>query len=142
MASFCYIHMYLYFLYSRMKTTKIIYRVSTIALVLFILPGIFYINSPMAIEGLNHLWPFPERFRFETSIASFIGGLILILPLNCRRIKEWAYVGLGITYISAFVGHMTVDGFVFMTLTPIIALAVLLISYVTYHKIYAMKKVK
>jgi hypothetical protein len=37
------------------KTTKIIYWISTGLLALFILPGIFFLNSPMAIEGTQHL---------------------------------------------------------------------------------------
>ena len=121
------------------KAAKIIYWITTIALALFTLPGIFYINSPMAIEGTNHLGPFPEWFRLEAGIAAFIGGLILILPPKFQRIKEWGYVGLGITYISAFIGHLTVDGWVFMTFTPVIAFAVLLASYITYHKVYVKK---
>jgi len=37
------------------KTTKIIYRIATGALALFILPGLFFMNSEMAIEGLKHV---------------------------------------------------------------------------------------
>lgn len=38
-----------------LKTTQIIYRVATLALALFILPGLFFMNSEMAVEGLKHV---------------------------------------------------------------------------------------
>ena len=49
-----------YFLFSTyrimtLKTTKIIYRVATLALAAFILPGLFFMNSELAIEGLKHV---------------------------------------------------------------------------------------
>ena len=37
------------------KAAKIIYRVTTIALALFILPGLFYMNSEMAVAGMKHV---------------------------------------------------------------------------------------
>lgn len=37
------------------KAAKIIYRVTTIALALFILPGLFFMNSEMAVEGMKHV---------------------------------------------------------------------------------------
>ena len=117
-----------------MKTQKIMYWVSTGLLALFILPGIFFINSEMAIEGTRHLG-LPEWFRFEVSIGSFIGGLILILPFFGKRLKEWNYVALGIVYISALIAHLAVDGFVAMSFAPLVTFALLLISYVNYHKL-------
>lgn len=115
------------------KRIKIIYWVSTGLLALFILPGIFFINSPMAIEGTRHLG-LPEWFRWELSIAVFIGGLLLILPVG-KRLKEWAYVGLGIDYISALIAHLSVDGAVLMSFTPVITFALLIVSYVCYHRL-------
>jgi hypothetical protein len=37
------------------KTAKIVFWVSTIILALFILPGLFYMNSELAQEGTAHL---------------------------------------------------------------------------------------
>jgi hypothetical protein len=120
-----------------MKTTKILYRVSTILLALFILPGIFFFNTPMAIEWVQHLW-LPEWFRREVSIGTFIGGLILILPVR-PRLKERAYVALGILYVSALIAHLAVDGVVLMSFTPVVTFAILLVSYITYHKLQSKK---
>lgn len=118
----------------KLKRDKIIYWVSTGLLALFILPGIFFLNSPMAIEGTKHIG-MPYWFHVELGIGKFIGGLILILPMVPPRIKEWAYVAFGIDIISATIGHIAVDGFTLSSLEPLIFLLVLVASYVYYHKI-------
>ncbi len=118
----------------KLKRDKIIYWVSTGLLALFILPGIFFLNSPMAIEGTKHLG-MPYWFHVELGIGKFIGGLILILPMVPPRIKEWAYVAFGIDIISATIGQVAVDGFTPVSLEPLIFLLVLVVSYVYYHKI-------
>jgi len=118
-----------------LKTTKVIYWVSTGLLALFILPGIFFMNSEMAKEGTAHL-QIPEWLAMTVGIGQFIGGLILIIPKLPVRVKEWAYTALGIVYISAFIGHLAVDGPIGMSFTPLVNLTILIISYITYHKTY------
>lgn len=117
------------------KSTKIVYWISTGLLALFILPGIFFINSPQAQEGTKHLG-FPHWFSLEVGIGSFIGGLILIIPGLPARLKEWNYVALGIIYLSALIAHLSVDGTVPASFAPLVVFGVLLISYVYYHKLY------
>ena len=120
------------------KVIKIVYWLSTSFTSTFILPGIFFINSPMAQEGTKHLG-LPNWFRLELGIGSFIGGLIILLPFVGKRFKEWAYVALGIVYISAFIAHLEIDGLIPMSFTPLVTFAFLLISYLTYHKLNADK---
>jgi hypothetical protein len=120
------------------KFIKIVYWISTGLLALFILPGIFFINSPMAQEGTKHLG-LPNWFRIELGIGSFIGGLIILLPFVGKRFKEWAYVALGIVYISAFIAHLEIDGLIPMSFTPLVTFTFLLISYLSYHKLNADK---
>jgi hypothetical protein len=120
------------------KFITIVYWISTGLLALFILPGIFFINSPMAKEGTSHLG-LPNWFRIELGIGSFIGGLIILLPFVGKRFKEWAYVALGIVYISAFIAHLEIDGLIPMSFTPLVTFAFLLIIYLSYHKLNAEK---
>ena len=120
------------------KKDKIIYWVATGILALFILSGIFFINSPIAIEGTKHLG-LPEWFRWEVSIGNIIGGLILILPMIGCRVKEWGYVALGIVYVSALIAHLSVDGFIPMSFMPLVTFALLLVSYLYYHKIHTLQ---
>ncbi len=121
------------------KSTKVIYWISTSLLALFILPGIFFINSPMAQEGMTHM-QIPQWLGTTVGIGQFIGGLILIIPKLPIRLKEWGYTAIGIVYISAFIGHIYLDGIGRDAITAAILFTVLLISYITYHKIYGYQR--
>jgi hypothetical protein len=120
------------------KKNKIIYWITTGLLAAFIIPGIFYLNSAMALEGTKHLG-LPMWFHWELGIAKFIGGIILILPFFPARLKEWTYVAFGIDFISAAIAITAVDGLTPMVITPVVMFIVLLISYITWHKTYAVK---
>ncbi|MFC0182806.1 DoxX-like family protein [Pseudarcicella hirudinis] len=120
------------------KTTKIIYWVTTGLLALFILPGIFFVTSETATQGTAHLG-LPMWFHWELSIGKFIGGIILILPFFPARLKEWVYVAFGIDFISALIAHIAVDGVSAMSLFPVFTFALLIASYITYHKIWVNK---
>lgn len=116
------------------KSIRITYWLSTAMLALFILPGVFFMNSAEAQEGTRHLG-IPAWLALEIGIGHFIGGLILILPFIGKRLKEWAYVGCGIKYISALIGHLAVDGVVAISFSPLVLFAILLISYLSYHQL-------
>lgn len=119
---------------STTKNTKIFYWVSTGILAAFILPGAFYIGSKMALEGTAHLG-LPVWFHYELSIAKVIGALVLIVPFFSKRIKEWAYVGLAIDFISATIAQLSVDGLSSMWYLPLIFVGILVVSYVSYHQL-------
>ena len=121
------------------KKTKIIYWVTTGLLALFILPGIFFMKSEMALEGTKHLG-LPNWLHVEVGIGQFIGGLILIIPVINARIKEWAYVGIGIVYLSALIAHLSVDGVIAMSFLPLVFFVLLIISYVYFRKIFYQKQ--
>ena len=123
------------------KTIEIVYWITTGLLALFILPGIFFLNSQMALECTRHLG-IPYWFHMELGIAKFIGGLILILPMIPMRIKEWAYVAFGIDFISATIGHLAVDGFLLSSFEPLIVFVVLVVSYTCYHKMKDQQQIK
>lgn len=116
-------------------STKATYWISTGLIALFILPGIFFLNSPAAIEGTRHLG-LPRWFHLELGIAKFFGGIILILPFIKGRLKEWVYVAFGIDSLSAVIGMVAVDGPGLQSFAPLVFFAILLVSYVTYHKLW------
>lgn len=122
---------------TNIKRDKIIFWIPTALLALFELSGAFFMNSQIAIEGMHHLG-LPNWFRWEVSIGHLIGGILLVVPVN-RRIKEWMYVAFGIDFLSAFVAYVTIDGLVFNTFSPLISLALLVVSYVYYHKLQNAK---
>ncbi len=113
--------------------TKVIYWISSALIGLPAISGIFFLNSDMAKEGMKHM-QMPQWFAYEAGIGSFLGGLIILIPL-WKRLKEWNYVALGIMYLSAFIGHLTLDGFGAYAIQAIVTFGILVISYIYYHKI-------
>ena len=123
-----------------MKTDKIIFWITTILIFALIsLPAVMF-NGEMSKEGIKHLG-FPPYFNVELGIAKILGGFVLIIPQIPSRLKEWAYVGFGIDFISAFIAIYAVDGFSHMALLPIVALLILAVSYKYFHKLESNKKV-
>lgn len=118
-----------------MKSTKIIYWVTTSIICLFASTAIF-MNSEMAIKAAAHLG-IPRYLGLEVSIGQLIGLVLLIVPNIPPRFKEWAYVGFGIVYISAFVAHMAVGDPIAETIMPVVFFGLLLASYLSFHKLRA-----
>jgi hypothetical protein len=117
-----------------MKSTKIIYWITTGIICLFSL-GAIQMNSKMAIEGSNHLL-IPRYLALEVSIGQLIGLVLLIVPAIPKRFKEWAYVGYGIMYLTAFNAHLSVgDAIAPFGVMSLVFFALLVCSYVCFHKL-------
>lgn len=117
-----------------MKRKKNIYWAST-ALVAFgvIASGFLYFTSQQMIDEFKH-FGFPDYFRMELGTAKIFGGLTIILPMISRRIKEWAYAGFGITFISAMITHSAVGDPFASIIGPFVFLILLIVSYLNYEK--------
>lgn len=118
-----------------MKTQKIIYWSTTglIALLEGVMPALTS-QTKLAKEGIKHLG-YPEYFGDALVIFKVLGVLALIIPKVPTRIKEWAYAGFAFDFIFAAISHGAVDGINFQTFFPFIVLAILMLSYVSYHKL-------
>lgn len=122
-----------------MKKDKTIYWITTVLAMLTGASSAFmYFTSPKFIEGYRHLG-FPDYFRIELGIAKILGMLVLLIPMVPARIKEWAYIGFVITFISAFIAHTTVDG-LSLGIIPVLPLIFTVASYRYFHKIQAAKE--
>lgn len=111
-----------------MKKEKIIYWTSTgIVALMMVLSGAMYFTSPEVAEGFTHLG-FPSYFRIELGLAKVIGALVLVVPQVPLRVKEWAYAGFGITFISAAIAHITSGDPGSVVAGPVIFLAILAVS--------------
>jgi hypothetical protein len=119
-----------------MKKDKIIFWVTTAIIFLFdgVMPA-FTSQSEMAKEGLRHLG-YPLYFGILLTVFKVLGAITLIIPQIPRRVKEWAYAGFTIDFLSAFVSTWAVDGLTPMTFFPLVFMAILVVSYVYYNKIY------
>lgn len=120
-----------------MKSTKIIFWASTIFIFLFegVMPALTS-QTEMAKEGIRHLG-YPAYFGTILTIFKVGGALLLIVPLAPNRIKEWTYVGFAFDFIFAFASHWAVDGLTGLTFFPLLALAILIVSYISYHKLHS-----
>lgn len=118
-----------------MKKAKIIFWVVTT--IIFLMEGVlpaFTSQTDMAKEGIRHLG-YPEYFGNMLVIFKVAGALALIIPQVPKRIKEWAYAGFAIDFIAAAVSHAAIDGMGnFQTFFPLIFLVLLIISYLSWHK--------
>jgi hypothetical protein len=71
----------------------------------------------------------------ELGTAKIFGGLAIVLPMISRQIKEWAYAGLGICFISALITHNAVGDPFISLIGPFIFLILLIISYLNLEKL-------
>lgn len=116
-----------------MKKDKIIYWTTTVAIALISAGGgLGLLTSPFMIQTVDHMG-YPAYFRVELALFKIIGGIALLLPVS-RRFKEWAYAGLGINVLSAFVAFAAIHGAPAQYIWPLAALALLIISYVCFNK--------
>lgn len=118
-----------------MKKNAIIFWVTTTLIFLFegVMPALTS-QSEMAKEGIRHLG-YPEYFGTLLAVFKVCGTLILMIPQMPARLKEWAYAGFGFDFIFATLSHIAVDGFSAMSLFPMVVFAVLIVSYIYYHKL-------
>ena len=116
-----------------MKTLKISYWATTGVVGLMMAYSAFsYLTNPDMKQAFHEIG-FPDYFRVELAVAKLIGVVLLLAPVPARY-KEWAYAGFFIIFISAFIAHTSVGDPVSNRMAPLIFLALLLVSYITYHK--------
>ncbi len=116
------------------KLIKGLYWGATGLLSLMMLFSAFgYFTSEQIVAAFQHLG-FPSYFRVELGIAKILGVIAILVPGKIL-LKEWAYAGFTITFISAFIAHTSSGDPLSVAVAPIIALILLTISYVTIKRV-------
>lgn len=118
-----------------MKKYKIMFWIATTAIFLFegVMPALTG-HSEMAIQGITGLG-YPLYFVTILVVFKVLGSLALIIPQVPARVKEWAYAGFTIDFVCAFISIWVVAGLSAMTFFPLVVLAVLVVSYVSWNKL-------
>ncbi|MDB5287844.1 MAG: hypothetical protein JWR05_2793 [Mucilaginibacter sp.] len=117
-----------------MKKIKITYWITTAIVSLMMTYSAYaYVTQDAVQKGFQHLG-FPSYFRVELAIAKLIGVVLLLAPVS-SRIKEWAYAGFTITFISACAAHIAAGDPVSSPIAAGIMLILLMVSYFSYHKL-------
>ena len=120
-----------------MKAVKITYYITTGLISMAMAFSTYaYLTNPEVKQGFQHLG-FPDYFRVELAIAKGLAAIALWLPV--RLLKETAYIGLSISFVSAFIAHLNVGDPIFNTVYPLIILMILVISYLMYQKLTTEK---
>lgn len=118
-----------------MKKNKIIYWIVTgIVGAMMLFSAFNYLTNEDMKGAFVHLG-FPTYFRIELAIAKIIGAVILLLPNLPKRIKDGAYFGFAIVFISAFIAHTSTGDPISIAVMPLIFLSMLLVSYIYRNKI-------
>ena len=117
------------------KKFKIIFWVTTT--IIFLFEGVLTAltsHSQMSIDGITHLG-YPLYFVNILTVFKVLGAFALIIPQVPARVKEWAYAGFAFDFIAASISIGAVDGVSAVTFFPILILAILITSYITFHKL-------
>ncbi len=117
-----------------MKRDSIIYWVTTglvCAIMLFSAYG--YFTSPDMKAAFVHLG-FPSYFREELGIAKILGVLALLVPTVPAKLKEFAYFGFALVFISAIIAHLSSGDGVGAAVMPFVFLGILSVSYAYRNK--------
>lgn len=93
-------------------------------------------QTELAKEGIRHLG-YPGYFGVVLTIFKVLGSLALVIPAVPKRVKEWAFVGFGFDFTFAFISIAVVDGLNINLILPLVAFAILIPSYLSYHKLQA-----
>jgi len=118
-----------------MKKNQVIYWIATAIISLMMLFSAYqYFTNPELDAAFKHLG-FPAYFRIELALAKIVGALVLIIPQVNARIKEWAYAGFGIVFISASIAHFSSGDPVKNIVTPLVLLGILIVSNIYLYKV-------
>ncbi len=122
-----------------MKKNKIIYWTSTaIVSGMMLFSGFSYLTNEEMKGAFVHLG-FPNYLRVELATAKILGALVLIFPIIPFTIKQFAYFGFAITFVSAFLAHVSVGDSANYAAMPLIFLVILAVSYFYNQKSYNLK---
>jgi hypothetical protein len=64
----------------------------------------------------------------ELGVAKILAAAVLVVPQVPGTIKEWGYAGLGITFVSAIIAHLS-TGDRAGAMAPLIFLGLMAVSY-------------
>lgn len=116
-----------------MKRIQLLYWLSTALVALLSVSAaiIYFTNAEIAATFTR--FGFGDWFRVELGIAKLLGSLALLLPMVPMRVKEWAYAGFAITFLSATIVHVLMDGAA-AAFAPLFLLGLLVVSYLALHR--------
>lgn len=86
-----------------------------------------WLNKGYAIGLMQHLG-FPSYFLVIKGICTLLAAAVFVLP-GMRLLKEWAYFGTFLIYISAMASHLAIGDSFRALVAPIIFLSIAIASW-------------
>ena len=116
-----------------MKTRKIVYYATT-GIISFMMLFIAFetLIQPEVKVSMEKLG-FPDYFRIELGIAKIIGAILIWMPF--RLLKEMAYIGFGIMFLSASIAHYVMGDPADKIIAGLVFFAILIVSYIGNQKL-------
>ena len=113
-----------------MRQKSITYWTTTVfvSLVMGVSGTLAITHAGLMMKALSHLG-YPRYFSNLLGVGKLAGVVVLLAP-GMPRLKEWAYVGCGITILSASYSHYS-SGDGLLALEPLVTFAGLVISYIS-----------
>lgn len=109
---------------------KISYWISTVIVAVMLLFALGYLTgNPTIVEGFTKAG-YPQHLRIVLGILKPLAAVILLLP-GLPLLKEWAYAGVAVTWVMAFIAHYAAGDPPQTWGMPLFLLALLMVSYFT-----------
>jgi hypothetical protein len=109
---------------------KIAYWTSTAIIALGLLAALSYLTgSEQVVSGFTKSG-YPQHLRIVLGVVKPLAAVVLLLP-GLPLLKEWAYAGVTITWIMAFISAYTGGEGAQVWIMPMGLLALMLVSYLT-----------
>ena len=122
-----------------MKTTKILYWIFTILLVVLMLFSAIssFIPNPQGAELLKHIGFTLPILKF-LAVAKILGVIAILVP-GYPRFREWAYAGFTFDLTGAIYAGLAAGDSIVIWIPVIIGLIFVFGSYITYHRLLKSK---
>ena len=123
------------------KAIKTTYRILTIVFALLMLMdgGAGVVKEKTGQEVMNHLG-YPIYIMVILGAFKILGA-IAILQNKYTTIKEWAFAGFAISFISAFASRAFVGDAIGLLIPPLVVLAVMFVVYYFWKKFETVKAI-
>jgi hypothetical protein len=122
------------------KTIKILYWIFTVLFLLAML-GDAYGGITMQQAGKDSLAKLGYPMYLLVIMGSAkIAGILAIAQTKYKVIKEWAYAGFTISFISAFLSWAAIGAGAAMLMPPVVMLLVMFFTYYLWKKYEGVKE--
>ncbi len=124
-----------------MKKNQLIYWITTGILTIMMLFSAYSYFTNADIKGAFVHLGFPDYFRLQLGAAKAAGAILLIIPAVSGKVKEFVYAGFAITFVSAFIAHVSSGDPLSAAFPPLVFTGILAVSYIYFLKLKTTTRV-